>query len=118
MTSIIRRQLIADAPVLLGETHLPLAFAARQQNTFGTNKPETLNGPPQNLLSYTFTPALLSNSLASASVWHPYPKTAPTLEKIALKDDDLRRIWGESIYRVPLTSTQPTDSGKWVIEIG
>jgi hypothetical protein len=42
---------------------------------------------------------------------------AATFEKILLKDDDLRRIWGENLYRVLLTSTAPTDGGKWTIDI-
>ena len=42
---------------------------------------------------------------------------AATFEKIELKDDDLKRIWGESLYRVLLTSTAPVDGGKWEMEI-
>ena len=40
-----------------------------------------------------------------------------TFEKIELKDFDLRRIWGEDLYRVLLTSTEPTSGGTWKIEI-
>ena len=45
------------------------------------------------------------------------PLAAATVEKIELKDDDLKRIWGESLYRVLLTSTAPVDGGKWEMEI-
>jgi hypothetical protein len=42
---------------------------------------------------------------------------AATFEKIDLKDEWLRPAWGDCIYRVLLTSTQPVDSGKWTIEM-
>jgi hypothetical protein len=42
---------------------------------------------------------------------------AATFEKIELKDADLRRIWGENLYRVLLTSVEPTSGGTWKIEI-
>ena len=42
---------------------------------------------------------------------------AGTFEKIALKDDDLRRIWGENLYRVLVTSVTATDGGTWKMEI-
>jgi hypothetical protein len=32
-------------------------------------------------------------------------------------DDDLRRIWGENLYRVLVTSSAPTDGGAWKIEV-
>ncbi len=34
----------------------------------------SLPAKPKNLLSTTFTPARLSNSMASATAWHPFPK--------------------------------------------
>ena len=40
----------------------------------------------------------------------------PTIEKIDLTDDWLVSRWGNTIYRVLLTSVAPTDSGKWAIE--
>jgi hypothetical protein len=40
-----------------------------------------------------------------------------TIEKIDLKDDWLRTAWGETLYRVLLTSAEPTDRGKWMMEI-
>jgi hypothetical protein len=40
----------------------------------------------------------------------------PTIEKIDLTDDWLVARWGKFIYRVLLTSTAPTDSGKWDVE--
>jgi len=40
-----------------------------------------------------------------------------SFEKIELKDADLQRIWGGSLYRVLLTSTAPTDGGAWKMEI-
>jgi hypothetical protein len=43
--------------------------------------------------------------------------TAATFEKIPLKDDDLRRIWGENLYRVLVTSVTATDAGTWKMEI-
>src|ERR1017187_4834775 len=42
---------------------------------------------------------------------------AATFEKIELKDADLRRIWGENLYRVLLTSVEPTSGGTWKIQI-
>ena len=76
MTSINRRQLIAGAVALLSEPHLPLAFAAQQQSELNAGKPSSPSGPPKpkDFLSSTFTPGMLSRSLASASAWHPYPK--------------------------------------------
>ena len=76
MRSINRRQLIAGAVALLSQPHLPLAFAAEHQSELNAGKPYSLSGPPkpENFLSSTFTPALLSKSLASAPAWHPYPK--------------------------------------------
>jgi hypothetical protein len=41
----------------------------------------------------------------------------PKVEKIDLKDGGLRQNWGDAIYRVLLTSAQPTNGGKWAIEI-
>ena len=66
--------MIAGAVALLSEAHLPLAFAAQQRGAVPGAKPQGLEGPPKNLLSSTFTPELLSKSLASTSAWHPYPK--------------------------------------------
>jgi hypothetical protein len=74
MTSINRRQLIAGAAAILGEAHLPLAFAAQQPSKAEGGKVESLSGPPKHLLSSTFTPDLLSKTLLPASAWHPYPK--------------------------------------------
>ena len=42
---------------------------------------------------------------------------AATFEKIPLKDDDLRRIWGENLYRVLVTSLAPTDGGTWKFDV-
>lgn len=42
---------------------------------------------------------------------------AAAFEKIDLKEDDLRRIWGQSLYRELLTSLAPADRGTWKIEI-
>jgi hypothetical protein len=39
-----------------------------------------------------------------------------SIEKIDLADDWLVRRWGKTICRVLLTSTAPTDNGKWEIE--
>jgi Heparinase II/III-like protein len=39
------------------------------------------------------------------------------VEKIVLKDAGLRDSWGDNIYRVLLTSREPADAGKWVMEI-
>ena len=40
-----------------------------------------------------------------------------TVEKIDVKDEGMRRTWGGDLYRILLTSTGPTDSGKWTIEL-
>jgi hypothetical protein len=40
-----------------------------------------------------------------------------TIEKIDLTDDWLVERWGETIYRVLLTSAAPTDKGQWAIEL-
>ena len=40
-----------------------------------------------------------------------------TVEKIEVKDEGMRRTWGGDLYRVLLTSTGATDSGKWTIEV-
>ena len=60
---------------MLGSTRLPFALGALQREaesaeSTGTNLPKK----PKNLFSATFTPELLSRSLAAASDWHPYPK--------------------------------------------
>jgi hypothetical protein len=77
MTIMNRREMIAGTAALLGNAHLPLAFAARQnypagENSAGLNLPDK----PENLFASTFTSELLSRSLISASQWHPYPRYA------------------------------------------
>lgn len=42
---------------------------------------------------------------------------SPTFEKIVLKDPGLKENWGDAIYRILLTSLEPTDNGKWVMEM-
>lgn len=42
----------------------------------------------------------------------------PVIEKMDVTDDWLVQRWGKTLYRVLLTSVTPTDSGKWVIEVG
>ncbi len=74
MISMNRRQLIASAVALLGEAHLPFAFASQQTAAAASANSGGLDGPPKSLLSSTFTPELLAKSLASPSAWHPYPK--------------------------------------------
>lgn len=69
-----RRQLTVGAAALLCDTHLSLAFAALSKTDARDSSSESLGGPPKDLLSSTFTPSVLSKSLLSASVWHPYPK--------------------------------------------
>jgi hypothetical protein len=64
----------------------------------------------------------VTRSLADKSSGDVYLKFDPapaaaTFEMIELKDYDLRRIWGESLYRVLLTSSEPTSAGTWKIEI-
>jgi hypothetical protein len=57
-------------------------------------------------------------SVHDVSLKYDASLAVPSFEKIVLKDEGLRHTWGESIFRVLLTSTDPTDSGRWTIEIG
>lgn len=77
MTTINRREMIAGAAALLGSAHLPFTMAA-QQTAVVPSIPVNADfpGKPKDLFSSTFTPALLSKSLISASEWHPYPRAA------------------------------------------
>jgi hypothetical protein len=56
-------------------------------------------------------------SITDVSLKYDASLVAPSFEKIVLKDKGLRHAWGDDIYRVLLTSTQPTDGGKWTMEI-
>lgn len=77
MAPINRRQLISGAIALLGQTHLPYAFANRpwpepDHSYDGQNR--EASGVPQGLLQSIFTESLLARSLKPASEWHPYPR--------------------------------------------
>jgi len=79
--------------------------------TFMTPRIPSQGAPGSVLLS------LADKSGADVSLKYDPSLAVPTFEKIALKDDDLRRIWGENLYRVLLTSTAPTSGGMWKIEM-
>jgi len=55
-------------------------------------------------------------SARSVSLTYDSALITPTIEKIDLTDDWLVERWGKTIYRVLLTSADPTDSGNWVIQ--
>lgn len=73
--AINRREMLTGAAALFGGVHLPASMRALQATVANAEQagPDSLE-KPQNLLSRTFTPELLSRSLLSASEWHPYPK--------------------------------------------
>jgi hypothetical protein len=56
-------------------------------------------------------------SVRDVSLAYDGSLVVPKIEKIEIKDAWLRESWGETLYRVLLTSTTPTDSGKWMIEV-
>jgi hypothetical protein len=39
------------------------------------------------------------------------------IERIALDDDRLRGLWGESLYRILLAPEQPVEEGLWVVQV-
>jgi hypothetical protein len=57
------------------------------------------------------------NSIRDVYLTYNASLAVPSFEKIVLTDEGLRVVWGEKIYRVLLTSMEPTDSGEWMMEI-
>jgi hypothetical protein len=65
-----RRELLRGSAALVGGSYLSPGFG---HVAFGQDAKE-LTGPPQRLLSSTFTPELLRTKLVPIGAWHPYPR--------------------------------------------
>lgn len=59
----------------------------------------------------------IDKSVHDVSLKYDPSSVTPNFEKIILKDEGMRHAWGENIYRLLLTATEPTDCGKWDLEL-
>lgn len=59
----------------------------------------------------------INNSVRDVSLKYDSSSVTPKFERIILKDEGMRHAWGENVYRILLTTTEPTDSGQWALEV-
>ena len=59
----------------------------------------------------------IDKSVRDVSLKYDSSSVTPKFERIVLKDEGMRRTWGENIYRVLLATTELTDSGRWLFEV-
>jgi hypothetical protein len=78
-----RRELLRGSAVMMGGSYLAPALG-KIASAQGVNE---LGGPPNRLLSTTFTPELLRAKLVPVGGWHPYPKVAEREAWMQVPDD-------------------------------
>ena len=77
---------MVGAAALVGQAHLPRAFAAPLGRALAGQGTEPLV-KPKNLLSTTFSSEVLAKQLATTAAWHPFPKIADREAWAAVPED-------------------------------
>jgi hypothetical protein len=92
MPDLNRREWIAGATALLGQSQLPKVLSATESHSL-TNPPAAtaLPAKPANLLSTNFPPALLRRALTPAGDWKPFPRFADRAAWAALPSDTTQK---------------------------